>query len=45
MASEIAHPSDPWSLGLAVMMSLPALVDIDGEGVMAAPKVCMIDLL
>ena len=43
MASEMAHPREPWSLGLTVRISLPARVDIDGEGVMAAPYVCMID--
>ena len=41
MASEMAQPREPWSLGLRVMMSLPARVDIEGDGVTVAPNACM----
>ena len=37
MASEMAVPSEPWLLGSFVSMSLPARVDMDGEGVTCAP--------
>ena len=43
MASEMAQPREPRSFGLTVRMSLPARVDMDGDGVTAAPKVCMIE--
>ena len=43
MASEMAQPRDPLSLGLRVRMSLPARVDIDGDGVTSAPKVCIME--
>ena len=37
MASEMAVPSEPWWLGWAVRMSLPARVDMEGEAVTCAP--------
>ena len=40
-ASEMAVPKEPWLLGSRVRMSFPARVDMEGEGVTCAPKVCM----
>src|SRR5574344_2551923 len=37
IASLMAVPRDPWLLGSLVRMSLPARVDIEGEGVTYAP--------
>ena len=38
IASEMAVPREPESVGLAVMMSFPALVDMDGDAIGVDPK-------